>query len=231
MQSLTSSIPITRAVPFARRSNWRRVERFWFWHDTVAVIDRLNRRKGVGSRQPICPVAIADAVDGRLHRCAMSGEGSLPQQPMSPLQRDLGLGAIKIERSRYRGGRGEFARFASCLREFGRWNTPLDRRFSDGRDQPSAIFRAFSRSSRVEEVRAYQVHLISKHILGIAQSDRLRAALFLRGDARLRQDSGADRLFSRAAQAPLSAERRRSGPFCRNRLELCGQRRCRWLHL
>ena len=46
-----------------------------------------------------------------------------------------------------------------------------------------------------------------RHILGVAQSDCLRAALFLRRDAGLRDDPRADRLCPRAAQAPARAER------------------------
>ena len=43
-----------------------------------------------------------------------------------------------IERSRYRGVSGEVCRLASCLRGFGRHNPLSNRRFSDGRDEPSA---------------------------------------------------------------------------------------------
>jgi hypothetical protein len=37
-----------------------------------------------------------------------------------------------------RDGIGEVARLASCLRGFRRCNPPSDRKFPDGRDQPSA---------------------------------------------------------------------------------------------
>ena len=70
-----------------------------------------------------------------------------------------------------------------------------------------------------EDVRAYQVHLISKGVSCVAQSGGLRAAFLLRRDARLRRDPGADRLCSRAAQAAGRAERRRGRPLSRSRLE------------
>ena len=93
----------------------------------------------------------------------------------------------------------------------------------------SKFSRYFGRSPDrlgLEDVPAHQVQLISKGISWASLNQgRLRAASLLRRDARLRCDPGADRLCPRAAPTAGGAERRRSRPLSRSRLEPQGSRR------
>ena len=60
----------------------------------------------------------------------------------------------------------------------------------------------------LEDVRAFQVHLVDRHLVAGAEPDGLRAAVLLWRDARARRDPGADPLRAGAAQAAGGAERR-----------------------
>ena len=65
----------------------------------------------------------------------------------------------------------------------------------------------------LEDVRAYQVHLISKGVSWASLNQVVCALRFFYGVTLGRLDPGADRLRPRAAQAAARAERRRSRPL------------------
>jgi len=155
---------------------------------------------------------------------------------------------IRLNEAANRGGRRGVWRFASCLRGFGRDNPLSDRRLPDGRDQPSAPshdrghdgpqslagdpailpacglevqplfwpfpdrldWRMFAPSRCIWRPRGFPGRR------SIRSSAR---CAFLWRDARLRDDPGADRLCPQTAQAPVRAERRRSGALSRGGLE------------